>query len=60
MKAKYSKAPAERVVKDIRRATRKQYSADDLKAGAAKVKNWLTGGLKPKSRSKRQNFTPMA
>ena len=29
MKAKYSKAPAERVVKDIRRATRKQYSAEE-------------------------------
>tara|TARA_R110001606_G_scaffold360130_1_gene512768 strand:- start:473 stop:841 length:369 start_codon:yes stop_codon:yes gene_type:complete len=29
MKAKYSKAPAERVVKDIRRATRKQYNAEE-------------------------------
>ena len=29
MKAKHSKAPAERVVKDIRRATRKQYSAEE-------------------------------
>ena len=29
MKAKYSKVPAERVVKDIRRATRKQYSAEE-------------------------------
>ena len=29
MKAKYSKAPAERVVKDIRRATRKQYGAEE-------------------------------
>jgi transposase len=29
MKAKYSKAPAERVVKDIRRATRKRYSAEE-------------------------------
>ena len=29
MKSKYSKAPAERVVKDIRRATRKQYSAEE-------------------------------
>ncbi len=29
MKAKHSKAPAERVVKDIRCATRKQYSAED-------------------------------
>ena len=29
MKAKPSKAPAERVVKDIRRATRKQYSAEE-------------------------------
>ena len=29
MKAKYSKAPAEREVKDIRRATRKQYSAEE-------------------------------
>ena len=29
MNAKHSKAPAERVVKDIRRATRKQYSAEE-------------------------------
>ena len=29
MKAKHSKAPAERVVKDIRRATRKQYGAEE-------------------------------
>jgi transposase len=29
MKAKYSKAPAEQVVKDIRRATRKQYNAEE-------------------------------
>ena len=29
MKAKHSKATAERVVKDIRRATRKQYSAEE-------------------------------
>jgi len=29
MKAKHTKAPAERVVKDIRRATRKQYSAEE-------------------------------
>ncbi|MEH6759405.1 MAG: transposase, partial [Parasphingorhabdus sp.] len=29
MKPKHSKAPAERVVKDIRRATRKQYSAEE-------------------------------
>jgi transposase len=29
MNAKRSKAPAERVVKDIRRATRKQYSAEE-------------------------------
>ena len=29
MKVKYSKAPAERVVKDIRRATRKQYNAEE-------------------------------
>jgi len=29
MKPKYSKAPAERVVKDIRRQTRKQYSAEE-------------------------------
>ena len=29
MRAKHSKAPAERVVKDIRRATRKQYSAEE-------------------------------
>jgi len=29
MKSKHSKAPAERVVKDIRRATRKQYSAEE-------------------------------
>lgn len=29
MKAKYSKAPAEGVVKDIRRATRKQYGAEE-------------------------------
>jgi len=29
MKAKHPKAPAERVVKDIRRATRKQYSAEE-------------------------------
>ena len=29
MKAKHSKAPAERVVKGIRRATRKQYSAEE-------------------------------
>ncbi|QJB69879.1 IS3 family transposase [Parasphingorhabdus halotolerans] len=29
MKAKYSKASTERVVKDIRRATRKQYSAEE-------------------------------
>jgi transposase len=29
MNAKQSKAPAERVVKDIRRATRKQYSAEE-------------------------------
>lgn len=28
-KQKNSKAPAERVVKDIRRATRKQYSAEE-------------------------------
>ena len=29
MKSKHSKSPAERVVKDIRRATRKQYSAEE-------------------------------
>jgi len=29
MKSKHSKAPAERVVKDIRRATREQYSAEE-------------------------------
>jgi len=29
MKPNHSKAPAERVVKDIRRATRKQYSAEE-------------------------------
>jgi transposase len=29
MKPKHSNAPAERVVKDIRRATRKQYSAEE-------------------------------
>tara|TARA_R110001632_G_C11314340_1_gene414978 strand:- start:1132 stop:1500 length:369 start_codon:yes stop_codon:yes gene_type:complete len=29
MKAKHSKAPAQAVVKDIRRATRKQYSAEE-------------------------------
>tara|TARA_B110000503_G_C7052815_1_gene373093 strand:+ start:149 stop:517 length:369 start_codon:yes stop_codon:yes gene_type:complete len=29
MKAKYTKAPAERVVKDIRRQTRKQYGAGE-------------------------------
>jgi transposase len=29
MNAKHSKSPAERVVKDIRRATRKQYSAEE-------------------------------
>ena len=29
MKAKYTKAPAERVVKDIRRQTRKQYGAEE-------------------------------
>ena len=29
MNAKHSKAPAERVVKDIRRATRKQYGAEE-------------------------------
>ena len=29
MKAKHSKAPAERVIKDIRRATRKQYGAEE-------------------------------
>lgn len=29
MRAKHSKAPAERVVKDIRRATRKRYSAEE-------------------------------
>jgi hypothetical protein len=29
MKEKHTKAPAERVVKDIRRATRKQYSAEE-------------------------------
>lgn len=29
MNTKHSKAPAERVVKDIRRATRKQYSAEE-------------------------------
>ena len=29
MKAKHSKTPAERVVKEIRRATRKQYSAEE-------------------------------
>ena len=29
MKAKHSKAPPERVVKDIRRATRKQYGAEE-------------------------------
>lgn len=29
MKPKHSKAPAEQVVKDIRRATRKQYSAEE-------------------------------
>ena len=29
MNPKHSKAPAERVVKDIRRATRKQYSAEE-------------------------------
>ncbi len=29
MNAKHSKVPAERVVKDIRRATRKQYSAEE-------------------------------
>jgi transposase len=29
MKPKHSKAPAERIVKDIRRATRKQYSAEE-------------------------------
>jgi transposase len=29
MNAKHPKAPAERVVKDIRRATRKQYSAEE-------------------------------
>ncbi len=29
MNAKHSKAPADRVVKDIRRATRKQYSAEE-------------------------------
>ena len=29
MKAKHKKVPAERVVKDIRRATRRQYSAEE-------------------------------
>ena len=29
MKAKYVKSPAERVVKDVRRATRKQYGAEE-------------------------------
>jgi len=37
MKAKHSKAPAQAVVKDIRRATRKQYSAEE------KIRNVLEG-----------------
>jgi|GEM_PF-5149991 len=35
MKPKHSKAPAQAVVKDIRRATRKQYSAEE-KMGTSK------------------------
>ena len=45
MKAKYTKAPAERVVKDICRATRKQYSAEE------KIRIVLEGLLRSRTSS---------